>query len=242
MDKEYSSLARMIADYLGEPLAALPEAVRERVTSEFPISWDALSSTQRLVLAQQQDVQRDPAMAATNEYWFNLACQIGEAEQELERWQMRSDGGVPSEARIKEEEIAKLKRRLSELRSLWEAEPFSAMVAQGTTTSTLPESSGTTPPSIRVYRHKLRANSLDVPVERAIKLAGSLKTGAVWLELRKLAMDEEKPFTGEVDGDSLCYTTDDNTIAKLTKDSLRKRLNKYVGTDLEAQLAEGNGR
>ncbi len=48
----------------------------------------------------------------------------------------------------------------------------------------------------------------------------------VYLELKALAIDEEKPFNGALDGDALCYTDDNNQPAKLTKDALGKRLKK----------------
>lgn len=78
-------------------------------------------------------------------------------------------------------------------------------------------------------RHKLRTNSLDAPIKKAINKAGSIETGAVYLELREMALHCENPFTGEFDGDALCYTKDDNrTAAKLTKDALGKRLKNHA--------------
>lgn len=76
-------------------------------------------------------------------------------------------------------------------------------------------------------RHLIRTNSLDTPIQKAIKQAGSLDTGAVFVALRELAISEEKPFTGVVEGDALCYTNDDNEPAKLSKGALRKRLKKH---------------
>jgi hypothetical protein len=91
-----------------------------------------------------------------------------------------------------------------------------------TPTAVLPSTEG---PAIR---HKLRINSLDAPIKKAIENAGCLSTGAVYVELRQLALAENLPFTGEVEGDSLCYTKDDNKPAKLTKNALGKRLKNHV--------------
>lgn len=79
----------------------------------------------------------------------------------------------------------------------------------------------------RTTRHKLRTNSLDVPIKKAIAKANSIATGAVYLELRDLALSGESPFTGAFDGDALCYTNDKNESAKLTKDALSKRLKSH---------------
>lgn len=81
--------------------------------------------------------------------------------------------------------------------------------------------SASQPPGVR---HKLRTNSLDAPIVKAIRLVGSLDTGAVFLQLRALALEEELPFTGVTEGDALCYTSDDGASKKLTKSALRKRL------------------
>ncbi|NHZ35335.1 hypothetical protein [Massilia rubra] len=83
---------------------------------------------------------------------------------------------------------------------------------------------GTQAPQPAPLTHKLRINSLDAPIDKAIGLAGSHKTAAVFLELRALALNEEKPFTGIIEGDSLCYTTDDGRPDGLTKNALEHRL------------------
>ena len=88
----------------------------------------------------------------------------------------------------------------------------------------------TLPPAaaLLVTRHKLRTNSLDAPIKKAVKAANSLNTGAVYLELRTLALNCESPFTGTFDGDALLYTKDDNkTVAKLSKKNLGKRLKTH---------------
>jgi len=72
--------------------------------------------------------------------------------------------------------------------------------------------------------NKLRRNNLDPAIDKAINQAEKMELADVYLELKALALAEEKPFTGELDGDALCYTDDNNKPAKLTKDALGKRL------------------
>lgn len=72
--------------------------------------------------------------------------------------------------------------------------------------------------------HKLRSNSLDASIVKAVKKAGNTSTGAVFLELRELALGGEKPFTGMVEGDGLCYTNDNDNPDKFTKNALEHRL------------------
>lgn len=74
--------------------------------------------------------------------------------------------------------------------------------------------------------NKLRRNCLDPAIDAAIKQAGSNEVAAVYLQLRKMALEEEAPFTGAINGDALCYTNDKNDAAELTKNALRNRLNR----------------
>lgn len=75
---------------------------------------------------------------------------------------------------------------------------------------------------------KTRTNSLDAPIKKAVELAGSTDTAAVFLQLKELALGEIRPFTGAIDDGSLCYTDDDDQPALLTKAQLGKRLKKHI--------------
>lgn len=79
-----------------------------------------------------------------------------------------------------------------------------------------------------VMKHKQRINNLDAPIMKAIAKAGTLATATVFVQLKELALNEEKPFTGVIDGGALCYTNDDDKPAKLNKDGLRDRLKSHV--------------
>jgi hypothetical protein len=76
----------------------------------------------------------------------------------------------------------------------------------------------------KITKNKLRRNTLDPAIDKAIEQAGSIKLADVYLKLKDLALDEEKPFTGAVEGDALCYTNDKNQPVKLSKNALEKRL------------------
>lgn len=96
------------------------------------------------------------------------------------------------------------------------ADAPAAKVGAGTGTKPAPVTQG----------NKLRRNNLDPAIDKAIKQAGNMELADVYLELKALAIDEKKPFTGALDSDALCYTDDNNQPAKLTKDALGKRLKK----------------
>lgn len=83
------------------------------------------------------------------------------------------------------------------------------------------------PVKVQTTKHKLRANSLDVPIAKAVKQAGSLIMASVYLKLRELALGGESPFLGTTDGNALCYTNDKNQSDKLTKNALGKRLKNH---------------
>lgn len=98
------------------------------------------------------------------------------------------------------------------------------------------EATGIQPPAtikpesgMAVVINKLRKNTLDAAIGAAIKNAGgSRKTADVYLALRDLALKETQPFNGQTEGDSLCYTNDNNRTVKLTKNALRKRLDRIA--------------
>ncbi|MEO6823246.1 MAG: hypothetical protein ABI167_00675 [Nitrosospira sp.] len=69
-------------------------------------------------------------------------------------------------------------------------------------------------------------NILAPVIDTAIRDAGSNDLQAVFLKLRELALQNEPPFNGEIDGDALCYTNSENRLAKLTKAALSKRLKR----------------
>lgn len=101
-----------------------------------------------------------------------------------------------------------------------EKEPFN--LSKGETVEAKPAST----PEPVTKTNKLRRNNLDPAIDKAINKAGNMKLADVYLELKCLALAEEKPFTGALDGDALCYTDDNNQPAKLSKEALGKRLKR----------------
>lgn len=91
---------------------------------------------------------------------------------------------------------------------------------------TLPAKVNGTTPAPVTQGNKLRRNNLDPAIDKAIKLAGNMKLADVYLQLKELALAGEKPFTGALEGDALCYTNDNNLPDKLTKNALGKKLKR----------------
>jgi hypothetical protein len=86
---------------------------------------------------------------------------------------------------------------------------------------TEPASGPTRLGNLAVQRRDILAPSL----EKAIEHAGNLETAEVLLELRKIAVAKEAPFTGDIARDgALIYLDDDGNHATLSKDALYARL------------------
>ncbi len=69
-----------------------------------------------------------------------------------------------------------------------------------------------------------RRNHLDAAIDEAINLAGNTHTADVYIQLKELALNEFKPFTGNTDNGTLSYTDDNDILQEFTKNALRKRL------------------
>lgn len=104
-------------------------------------------------------------------------------------------------------------------------ESHARIVELGCVVQTAPDTEAVITPRPPVATtNKLRRNNLDPAIDKAINQAGNMELADVYLKLKTLAIDEEKPFTGVLEGDALCYTNDDNITDKLTKNALGKRL------------------
>jgi hypothetical protein len=76
-------------------------------------------------------------------------------------------------------------------------------------------------------KHRMSRNLLDGPIRSAIDRASSSSYQDVWIHLREIAKDGTLPFTGLVEGNKLGFIDDNNKYKTLSKDALRKRLDKY---------------
>ena len=135
----FESLLKLIEPYINEPFANLPDSLRVRVADAFfPMpQWDDLGPDQRRSLAEQDDNQTDPARGPEREYWWELACQVSETEESIAKWQLMNDRALPSEAALKETQLALLKRRLDNLQKLLKLPPFTVTSWDGLTDEVL---------------------------------------------------------------------------------------------------------
>jgi hypothetical protein len=122
----FEPLTELIEQYATGKFEAMPVSLRERVAQAFfPMPhWDQLAPDQRRSMAQQNDVQHDPALEPENEYWWQLTCRTQEVESEIKRWELMSDHGIPSEAVTKKTQLDTLRANLARLSALWNSPPF----------------------------------------------------------------------------------------------------------------------
>jgi hypothetical protein len=78
----------------------------------------------------------------------------------------------------------------------------------------------------KIHRLKTRRDVLDPVLDSAIQEAGCLDLNAVFLVLRRMAINEVLPFTGHIENDALLYTNGNNKVVRLTKEALRQRLKR----------------
>ncbi|SAL12089.1 hypothetical protein AWB64_00474 [Caballeronia sordidicola] len=76
-----------------------------------------------------------------------------------------------------------------------------------------------------VHTTKTRINVLDSVIDTAIHNTKSNAQAVVFDELRRMALDEAVPFTGDVNSESLMYT-DGGSVKALTKKALGLRLTR----------------
>ncbi len=135
----FEPLTELIEQYANGKFEAMPVHLRERVAQAFfPMPhWDQLAPDQRRSLAQQNDAQHDPALEPENEYWWQLTCRTQEVETEIKRWELMNDRALPSEAALKETQLALLKRRLDNLQKLLKLPPFTVKSWDGLTDEVL---------------------------------------------------------------------------------------------------------
>lgn len=77
-----------------------------------------------------------------------------------------------------------------------------------------------------VHSTKLRRNDLDTAIDKAIGKAGNDSSADIFPLLREMALVEDLPFTGQVDGGKLFYRNADGEKAFLTKSKLDSRLSR----------------
>ena len=111
---DYKKLGKCFEGYFFTPWESLPEVQRQAWPS--PIGWDDLTPSQRESLTKQHDMQHDPAQEGLNDYWFRYWVAIRDKEREIANVEAMSDQGVPSEAKIRREELSRLREELQKLK------------------------------------------------------------------------------------------------------------------------------
>jgi hypothetical protein len=79
--------------------------------------WDSLDAEQREESAMRYDMLHDPANTETHRAWWGYYMAIDDKEREIQKWELMNDGGVPSEAKMKESELARLRAELKTLQT-----------------------------------------------------------------------------------------------------------------------------
>jgi hypothetical protein len=162
-----------------------------------------------------------------NDKWFRVFMRLNELKV-ADTWRMSEQ-----DRRTHFEEIERLSGLLDRIEVERAARPQQAEDAEQEAQSDkqvvsdadmLPVLPAAAPTEAKTKKHKLRTNSLDAPIEKAIEQAGNLATATVFLKLKELAINGELPFTGQVEGDALCYTNDNDEPGNLTKNALDHRL------------------
>ncbi|MBC8748534.1 MULTISPECIES: hypothetical protein [Paraburkholderia] len=144
------------------------------------------------------------------------------------RFEQDADGpGVPSEWQVELRAARERRRKTAGERQQTEqgeqadsvyasasAPPAPVNVTEKTTNSTIR------------HRLKIRWNTLDTAIEKAIEKAGNDKTPDVFVVLRSMALNEVLPFAGTVKDGALLYTNEKGKVVGLTKDGLDARLRR----------------
>ena len=103
-----------------KPLSALPEALRQRVKTEFClIPWDELSAEDRRIVARQCDYPDDPETEQERRFWWKWAGRKEAIMAQVTEWEAVA---TPTALDLTEKQIqlAKLKQELARI----EAEVF----------------------------------------------------------------------------------------------------------------------
>jgi hypothetical protein len=117
------SLADAIQPHLTDPFEKLPDDVRGFVRRAFlpapfgPGQWSDLMPALRARYAAAYDAAHTVDAVVEQEYWFQLEAEIGTLERELRRYQLMSDGGVPSEAILRDTQLSELTQQIHMLKA-----------------------------------------------------------------------------------------------------------------------------
>lgn len=120
----FSSLTLALEAWFETPFQDLPEALGQRVEHDlFPLSWDSLSPSQRLIATLQWDYQKDPAMEEERQFWWDYYQRKESLGRQREEWASvaapTAGDLAQKEARLKElrQEIARMEQLERQVRN-----------------------------------------------------------------------------------------------------------------------------
>ena len=110
----FVSLTWALKGLFDKPLGALlPEALRQRVETEFcRIPWDKLSPAGRQAATQQLDYQNDPATEQERRFSWELAARKGAIKTQIGEWEAVA-APTAGELERKEKRLAELRQELT---------------------------------------------------------------------------------------------------------------------------------
>ncbi len=122
----YQPLALLIEPLVNKPFDALDDGLQARFLKAFHHlpHWDQLNADQRRSMAQQHDIQHDPAMGPENKYWLALFGAEEHAKSTRFEWDQKQPQSI-TELKTKEDRLTAIDSRLRDLSALWKMPPFS---------------------------------------------------------------------------------------------------------------------
>lgn len=112
----YESLTLALEGHFDTALADLPEALRQRIESEFfPMPWEKLDGDARRSVALQLDYQRDPATEADRQFWWDFFERMHELQTQIAEWESK-ETPTASDKEIQERRLRELKRKLGRMK------------------------------------------------------------------------------------------------------------------------------
>ena len=110
----FDSLVAALNGYFEKPLSAMPKVLQQRIEAEFSQwNWDNLEPEQRRSVAEQLDIQHDPANKEEREQYFELVCEEDRIKDETRALNLSNPKGDPLNIASKERQLAELREELS---------------------------------------------------------------------------------------------------------------------------------
>ncbi len=110
----FDSLTWALEGWFDTRLRDLPDALRQRVKRDFPMSWDGLTADQRRRIARQLDFQHDPATEEDRQFWSDFSERKNAIEKQIAEWKVVATPTAGDLAQ-KEARLAGLKTELARM-------------------------------------------------------------------------------------------------------------------------------